>query len=144
VAESGVMEIDGRKMKLCPGWEGNSYRCGRGNPRLIRAEADVCENCSRGMRKAGQRSREEEEAKRRAMQKRVEEAQRGAAAIRERASLPAGPIRYLREILEERGKLTRSDLEGREVTNYYGNRIYGPALEDVLLVLAGLPIGDEE
>lgn len=69
MSDTSVIEIDGKRMKKCPGWEGNSFRCGRGNPRLIAEEAEVCENCSRGMRKRGQKTREEEEeAERRKLQ----------------------------------------------------------------------------
>lgn len=80
--------IDGKPMKKCPGWEGNSFRCGRGNPRLIAETAEVCENCSRGMRKRGQKTREEQEQAERKERERIAKLERGVAALE--ARLDAG------------------------------------------------------
>ena len=84
MADTGIVEIDGKRMKKCPGWEGNSYSCGRGNPRLIAEEAEVCENCSRGMRKRGQKTREEQEQAERKERERIARLDRGVATLEAR------------------------------------------------------------
>lgn len=138
--------MDGKK--ICPGWEGNGFSCGRGSPRLIAESAEVCENCSRGLRKRGQQTREMEQEKIRRRQERIAEATRAAALIRKRAGLDAKPKHELASILEARKTLTRWEVQDQPAPRYpddYNRRIYGPVLEDALYVLAGLdvPGGDE-
>lgn len=84
MTDTGIIEIDGKPMKKCPGWDGNSFRCGRGNPRLIAETAEVCENCSRGMRKRGQQTREEQEKAERRERERKARLDRGVAALERR------------------------------------------------------------
>ena len=106
MADTGIVEIDGKRMKKCPGWEGNSYRCGRGNPRLIPEAGEVCENCSRGMRKRGQKTREEEERAAAAKKRENDRLERGLHAVEEAlipeggAGITAGNLRRLVQTIE--------------------------------------------
>lgn len=146
MAETGTMEIDGQKMKLCPGWEGNSFRCGRGSPRLIRADADVCENCSRGMRKRGQKTREEEERAARERAAYAAKIQRGVEAVlpvfRETPNAPED-LAKLVVALEtmQRGVLEPPDEWGERY--YHRERIWPADRWSILRVLAGLEPKDE-
>lgn len=106
MAESGTMNVGGQEMKLCPGWDGNGFRCGKGSPRLIRKDAEVCENCSRGMRKRGQQTREEQERQREREERAKRRIANGVHAVEEAlipkggAGITAGKLRVLVETLE--------------------------------------------
>lgn len=106
--ETGILEIDGKRMKKCPGWDGNSFRCGKGNPRLIPEAAEVCENCSRGMRKRGQLTREEEEKAAKAEKAAKDRLALGVAAFQKKLAAPVEPetIAHVLAALE----LTEGDL----------------------------------
>lgn len=116
MAETGTMEIDGKKMKLCPGWEGNGFRCGRGNPRLIAASAEVCENCSRGMRKRGQKTREEEAEEQRRIEAAKAKILLGVAAFEAALGVPV-PKAAILNVLEALEELTEGSLG--ETYSYY-------------------------
>lgn len=113
------VEIDGKMMKPCPGWDGNGFRCGRGSPRMIDSTREVCENCGRGMRKAGQRSRkeiEEAEQKKLRAKRRLE---KGVELVNERLGKPIAKA-PLAEILEALSTLTQGDLG--ETYGYWKDR----------------------
>ena len=151
MADTGIVEIGGKRMKPCPGWEGNSFRCGRGTPRLIPEDGEVCENCSRGMRKRGQKTREEEE--RAAEQKRKLEAriERGRVKALEAADLSepapldpeAGALAVLVSVVQAIEALTDHDIEPREWRYGTPSQIGVGDRWQILRAVAGLPVEEK-
>lgn len=133
---SEIIEIDGKRMKRCPGWEGNSGNCGRGNPRLIPETAEVCENCSRGMRKAGQKTREEQErqaAKEREAEKRLA---LGVAAFEKALGVPVRKDEIV-NVLEALETITEADLG--ETYGYWAKEKIGEQTKfAILYAVAGI------
>lgn len=151
MAETGIIEIDGQRMKKCPGWDGNSFRCGKGNPRLIREDAEVCENCSRGMRKRGQQTRkEQEEAERKEREKKAKleravEIFAGKLDVEDPLPLDpeAGRKVAIREAIESLEALTQGDVG--ETYSYWKDRpISSEQKIEILREWSGAGAGDPD
>lgn len=148
--------LNGKEMKQCPGWEGNSFNCGRGSPRVIPAAGEVCENCSRGMRKRGQATREQTEENDRRRKAEIARLARGVALVQAKVDLAdplpldpeAGAKVLLVSLIEALEAITDRQIEGRAGTDgsYWGrpHPIYADARWQILRMFAGLPAKDDD
>lgn len=131
-----TIDVGGKKLKPCPGWDGNGYNCGRGSPRLIGANAEVCDNCSRGMRKRGQATREEQDRNEAREREEAQAIELGLARIREALARPLtrSETAAIQTIIAAADSLVTKDLR----PNTYWNESIGRTEKwDLLRALVG-------
>lgn len=139
----------GEVVRLCPGWSGNKFRCGRGEARVLKGDADLCGSCKRAAEKAGDRESAREAAERAANEEYLRRISALAAKVRTEPEL-AEAISTVAPLLRRVDALTRSDWRATSSNSFeHQFRRYDDAEKiatrdrlNVLKALAGIDPGD--